>query len=282
MTGSVFDLKDPGVAVEVPPGVCLVAYRGSIAHNMYIPNSDPNSIDDVDLMGVVLGPVEHYLGLHDWGSRGTKETKQGKYDCVWYEIRKIVSLLLQGNPNVLSLLWTRPEDRLYLNEAGQMLIENRRLFVGKHVYNAFAGYAHAQLDKMETRDPAELRSYIAVDRELKFRGIHPNHVTLEREERRNGEEKDAACWTDEALLRAWRSYHRKGENLGYLGDKRKQLVLDHGYDSKNAAHCVRLLRMCKEFLLAGEMMVWREHDAAELLEIKRGQWPLDKVKRHAE
>lgn len=32
---------------------------------------------------------------------------EGPYDCVFYEIRKMVSLLLNCNPNVLSLLWLK-------------------------------------------------------------------------------------------------------------------------------------------------------------------------------
>lgn len=30
---------------------------------MYVPSDDPDSIDDKDLMGVFVGPVEHYLGF---------------------------------------------------------------------------------------------------------------------------------------------------------------------------------------------------------------------------
>jgi hypothetical protein len=53
---------------EVPKEVLvdnliLLGYRGSIAHNMYIPNTDPNSIDDIDLMGVFLAPENFYIGL---------------------------------------------------------------------------------------------------------------------------------------------------------------------------------------------------------------------------
>jgi hypothetical protein len=57
-------------------------------------------------------------------------------------------------------------------------------------------------------------------------------------------------------------------------------VLEHGYDSKNAAHCVRLLRMAGEYLRTGELTVFRP-DADELLEIKRGKWALSRVKDHA-
>jgi predicted nucleotidyltransferase len=249
---------------------------------MYLPGTDPNSIDDVDLMGVVLAPEECYLGLQTWGSRGTKEYKEQQYDCVFYEIRKMIALLLQGNPNVIGMLWLRPEHYLHLEPSGRKLIENRALFVGKHLYEAFAGYAEAQLEKMETRDPAELRRYLAIDRVMKARGIHPNHKrTVVLSEASDRDDEQLADWSDEALRRHWASYHKKGENIGYLGEKRKRLVLEHGYDAKNAAHCVRLLRMCKEFLDTGEMRVFRDRDAEELLAIKRGQWTLSAVKEHA-
>jgi RNA repair pathway DNA polymerase beta family protein len=233
-------------------------------------------------MGVVLGAPENYLGLKEWGSRGTREFKQGKYDCVFYEIRKMVSLLLQGNPNVLSILWTQPRHHLYVSALGRRLIESRELFIGKHVYNAFAGYAHQQLEKMESRDPVELRLYLAITAELKFRGRHPNHKgeTFPAPERNDGVARDVANWDTEKLLAENVRFQKKGENIGYLGDKRKRLVLENGYDSKNAAHLIRLLRMCKEFMATGEMVVFRP-DAQELLDIKVGRWPLERVKRLA-
>jgi uncharacterized protein len=269
--------------IGVPDGTCLLAYRGSVAHGMYVPKSDLNSIDDVDLMGVVLAPVEHYLGLTEWGSRGTYGYQRGKWDCVFYEIRKMFGLLLQGNPNVMSLLWLRETDYLHLSDVGREILRNRGLFVGKHVFHSFAGYAQGQLQRMESRDPAELRQYIAVTNELKARGAHPNHKgeRIPHEGSGSGEEKAAASASTEVLLQQLRHFQKKGENIGYMGDRRKRLVLEHGYDAKNAAHCIRLLRMCIEFLRSGEMTVYRP-DGAELLEIKRGEWTLERVKRHAE
>jgi hypothetical protein len=252
---------------------------------MYVPPQDADSIDDVDLIGAVLGEPRHYFGLHEWGSRGTLENWQGRYDCVFYEIRKLVALLLQGNPNVLSLLWLRPEHYLSVDSSGRQLIGSRNLFVGKHVCDAFAGYAHAQLEKMETRDAAGLRQYLAVTAELKHRGAHPNHKgeQFPQPARDDGESRDAAHWTTERLLAAFAHFHKKGENIGYMGEKRKRLILKHGFDRKNAAHLVRLLRMCKDFLSTGELTVYRP-DATELLEIKTGSsggWTIERIKAHA-
>lgn len=205
-----------------PENAVMVAYRGSIVHNMYIPNTDPNSIDDIDLMGVYLAPKEYYIGL-GMGKRHDKGQDKfvGQYDTVNYELRKFVSLLLKSNPNVLGMLWVRENHYLYMSDAGQALIDNREAFVSKLAYKAFTGYAFGQLKKM-------------------------THFVHE----------------------------------GYMGEKRKALVEKYGYDCKNAAHCIRLLRMGMEYLTTGELNVHRE-DASQLLDIKKGAWTLDQVKSEA-
>ncbi len=73
----------------------------------------------------------------------------------------------------------------------------------------------------------------------------------------------------------------RGAFKGYMGEKRKRLVAQHGYDTKNAAHLIRLLRMGVEFMRDGELQV-RRPDAPELLAIKHGEWTLEQVKVEAE
>ena len=68
---------------------------------------------------------------------------------------------------------------------------------------------------------------------------------------------------------------------GYMGQKRRVLVEKFGYDTKNAAHLVRLLRMGIEYLTDGELRVSRP-DARELTRIKMGEWTLEQVQREAE
>lgn len=271
----------PGDRCDVPPGTILLGLRGSSAHGMYVPASDPNSIDDIDLMGFVIPEKKYYLGLSEWGSRGTKDFWQGQYDCVFYELRKAFSLLLQGNPNIISLLWLEQRHYLYRTVEGKNLVDHRDIFVGKHVYNAFAGYAHGQMEKMVSRNPHQLKIYMDVTNELKRRGIHPNHKG-EIIQPPDDHSDTYKGWSKGLLIETLSQYHKKGENIGYMGDKRKQLVLEHGYDCKNAAHCVRLLKMCKEFLADGVMRVYRTHDREELLEIKRGKWTLAEVKEYCE
>ena len=207
----------------------LSAYRGSVAHNMYVPNSDPNSIDDKDTMTVCVPPKAYYFGYPPgFGSNqifptnGTKEIKEGEWDIVAYEAKKFIGLLAQGNPNVLSLLWVDEAYLLKFTAEGGYLRQHRGLFVGKHVYHSFVGYANGQLHRMT---------------------------------------------------------HFVGR--GYMGEKRGKLVEKYGFDVKNACHLIRLLRMGIEFLNTGELLVTRP-DAAELLEIKRGEWSIGQVEREAE
>jgi len=203
----------------LPERTFLLGYVGSTAHGTKIPKTDPNAIDDIDIMGVAIADENVYLGLQKFEQ---KEVKYKEWDSVVYEVKKFFSLLLKQNPNVLGLLWLRPEDYIYKDFIGQMMIEYRNMFISKQAYHSFVGYAHGQLHRME-------------------------HL---------------AC-------------------KGYMGAKRKELVEKFGYDCKNAAHLIRLLRMGIEFLQDGELHVYRK-DADELKEIKSGKWTLEKVKHEAD
>lgn len=200
----------------------ILGYRGSFVHGTYIPKSDPDSIDDIDVQGICLPPIDYYYGLKQFGSKGTKEIKYNEWDVVLFEFVKAIRLLMKGNPNVLQLLWLEPNHYIKVTKLGKMLLANRDLFIGKHAYHSFVGYAHGQLHRMT----------------------------------------HSAC-------------------KGYMGEKRKQLVEKFGYDCKNAAHLIRLLRMGIEFLNEGKLYPKRP-DAPQLKEIKRGEWPLEKVKDEAE
>lgn len=74
----------------------------------------------------------------------------------------------------------------------------------------------------------------------------------------------------------------RSPSYGRMGAKRKELFDRLGYDSKNASHLIRLLRMGVEYLRTGEMRVdRRDIDAGDLLDIKRGKWGIDKIEQHA-
>ena len=203
---------------RIPEGTFILGYMGSHSHGTYVPKTDPNSIDDIDLMGVCVPPIECYIGLQNFEQLIHKEDE---WDIVTYEARKYFRLLLKSNPNVMGLLWLREQDYVHCSPIAKELIERRELFSSKNIYNSFTGCAYSQFHRMS---------------------------------------------------------HYKFE--GYMGAKRKELVDRYGYDCKNAAHLIRLLRMGNEFLRTGILNVFRE-DAEELKQIKLGNWTLEKVKDEA-
>jgi hypothetical protein len=278
------DIKLKGLSPEqvadlLPEGLISLCWRGSVAHGMYVPKSDPDSIDDKDLMGVYIGPVEHYFGF---GRKDVYEKWEGEWDCVFYELRKFVGLLLNCNPNVLSLLWLNPNGIIYESQIGERLRTNRDLFVSKKAYHSFSGYAYAQFKKMISFNQEAQALMAQLEDQLTSFGIDPESCDAGGSLRRSDGQPFVGA-TSEAMdvVKRYRGERRRYYSGGYMGQKRRELVRRVGYDAKNAAHLIRLLRMGIEFLTEGTMHVERV-DGPELLDIKRGAWPLEKVKNESE
>jgi predicted nucleotidyltransferase len=136
--------------------VILVAYRGSIAHGTHIPSDDPDSIDDVDYLGVFVPPLDHYFGIEERSE--SEEFWEGDNDVVLYELVKFVRLMAAGSPNVLAALWVPERLLAKITPAGRRLVDIRRAFLSKDLYLPLVGYAHAQLKKMTHGDPQGFRS----------------------------------------------------------------------------------------------------------------------------
>lgn len=127
----------------------LTTWRGSAAHGTYVPNDDPLSIDDKDLIAICIPPDDHYVGLREFGSRGTEEIISDPWDIVVYEHRKALRLLAKGNPNMLAMLWAPPEFTTHWTAAGEALVCNRHLFATQRAGAAFKGYAMSELRKLK-------------------------------------------------------------------------------------------------------------------------------------
>lgn len=193
--------------------VISLGYRGSLAHGTY----KADSIDDIDMMGVFVKPIDYYLGINNHG-KNSIEVQEGKYDTVYYELLHFIAMCEKNNPNVLPHLWTEPT---YEHPAFTGLIRrNRDLFSSMRSYDKMLGYANGQLKKM----------------------------------------------------------FKKPTTAAYQGEKRRLLSEKFGYDTKHASHTLRLVTMCSEFLLTGELYVDRRGIDSALLEtIKNGGFEKQEV-----
>lgn len=79
-------------------------------------------------------------------------------------------------------------------------------------------------------------------------------------------------------LTEWKQFHNWETQRNR---DRHELEAKYGYDTKHAYHLVRLIRMCREILEKGRVIVKRP-DAEELLSIRNGAWEYDRLVEFAE
>ena len=264
---------DNGFPLE--PHLVVLALMGSHSHGTYMAPTEPNAIDDVDMMGFVVPPLEFHLGLPRWEHW---RMQFEELDVVLYSLEKAVRLLLKSNPNIVGMLWLRDEEYLHRHPTFSMLHAGRDIFSSQVAADAFSGYAMDQLQRMEAFDLERMAEYETLTAEISKRGpltevLEADANKLVHVSRNWGIELEA--------LKRFRKLHRSHFS-GYMGEKRKAMVRRYQYDVKNAAHLIRLLRMGTEFLGTGRLQVYRTADAEELKLIKRGGWTLEQVKAEAE
>lgn len=121
---------------------------------------------------------EHHV--HD----ASAKSGHGKtYDFAVYGIVKYFNLVMQNNPNMLDSLFVPANCVLYQTQIGQLIRENRKLFVHKGSFQKFKGYAYSQLNKMENKKGEGKRSPLIEKYgfDVKF-GYHLVRLLLEAEE----------------------------------------------------------------------------------------------------
>jgi uncharacterized protein len=80
------------------------------------------------------------------------------YDLTIYGIVKFFNLAMENNPNVIDSLFTPANCVLHMTRAGNLVRENRRLFLNKGAWPKFKGYAYSQLHKLSTKAPRGKRA----------------------------------------------------------------------------------------------------------------------------
>lgn len=103
--------------------------------------SDQSS--DEDIRGIYLAPIDLLHSL--WGAPEQIEDKIK--DQVYWELEKYIRLALKANPNILETMWTPIVN--YKTELAEQLIINREIFLSRHIFTTFGGYALSQFNKMK-------------------------------------------------------------------------------------------------------------------------------------
>lgn len=123
-------------------GLILLSTVGSTAHGLGLPGAD-----DHDEMGVCIEPPEFVIGLRQFEQdifRTKPEgqrSEHGDTDRTIYSARKFCRLALSGNPSILTLLFTQPDESTRL---GEDLLALAPVFAARSAGRAFLGYMTQQ------------------------------------------------------------------------------------------------------------------------------------------
>ena len=156
----------------LPANVQYETIMGSVAYGV---SSDTS---DVDVYGWAIPPKEDvfpHLGGEILGfGRQRKRFEQFQehhvadpdalaghgrtYDLTIFGIVKFFQLAMENNPNVIDSLFTPATCVLHSTRVGNLVRENRRLFLHRGAWPKFKGYAYSQLHKIASKEPTGKRA----------------------------------------------------------------------------------------------------------------------------
>lgn len=83
-----------------------------------------------------------------------KETLK-EYDLNIYSIIKYFRLCANNNPNMIDSLFVPVRCILHITQIGQMVRDQRRIFLHKGSWHRYKGYAYSQIHKIKTKNPEQ-------------------------------------------------------------------------------------------------------------------------------
>lgn len=259
--------------------IILLTFGGSYAYGT---NTDTS---DVDIRGCALNSKEEILTNKNFEQFVNEET-----DTTIYSFNKLISLLINCNPNTIEILGCKPEHYFYLSPIGKELIDNRHLFLSKKCIHSFGGYSRQQLWRLSNKS-ARLVSQEEQERHIlssiqsaattfkdKFALYDEDSINL-YVDKSDREEYDSEIFMDINLkhypLRDYKDMWSEMNNIvkdyAKIG-KRNTHAIERGKLSKHMMHLIRLYLMCLDILENGEIVTYREKDHDFLMEIRNGKY----------
>ena len=131
------DIPYTGNLTWLPARTIFFARHGSHAYGLNIATSDE------DFKGVAVPPPEYFLGFDKVFEQAESKTP----DMVIYDVRKFCRLAADCNPSIIEVLWSDP---IRITPEGQLLVDQRNLFLSRKAKHTFSGYATQQLKRIQT------------------------------------------------------------------------------------------------------------------------------------
>ena len=257
----------------------LLTLGGSHAYGMSTPTSD------LDIRGIALNSRSDILLGTDFEQVDNKPT-----DTTIYSFNKMIELLSKSNPNTIEQLGCLPEHYLYLSGVGKELLDNRKMFLSKVCMHSFAGYATAQLRRLENKsvrlvEQAQNEQYILntiknaqYDFKTRYYPHSDNNIKLYIDDAVQ-EDYEAEIFMDINLqhypLRDWTGMWNEMKSIVSSYNKfgrRNTKAVQKDKLGKHMAHLLRLYMMCIDILTKEEVITYRSEEHDLLMDIRNGKY----------
>lgn len=259
--------------------IILMGLGGSYAYGTNNENSD------IDFRGVTLNLPSDLLGLTEF-----EQYEDINTDTVIYSFNKMIKLLLECNPNIIELLGLDDSQYLIKTELGQLLLDNKHLFLSKRAAKSFGGYAGAQLRRLQNaiardsmpQQEREQHIYNSVKNALEDFARKNEmfdkgtiHIYIDKSD---NPELETEIFVDaqythlplrdyENMLGAMNNVVRDYDKIGKRNKKK-----DDNHLNKHAMHLIRLFMMAIDILERGQIKTHRTDDLELLRSIRRGDF----------
>lgn len=270
--------------------IIFLTLGGSYSYGTNIETSD------VDVRGCALNSCTDLLGLTNF-----EQVVNTVTDTTVYSFNKLISLLLNCNPNTIEMLGCKPEHYFFVTDIGQemcarrcrSMIDNRKLFLSRRAVHSFGGYANQQLRRLENalaRDKlpqARKEEHILKSMQNAVKAFEGRYTSFENgsmvlytaESPREDLDREifADIHIDKYPVREFNSVMNDLTNV--IGTYEKLNHRNHKKDdnhlNKHAMHLIRLYLMCLDILEKEDIITYREQDHDLLMSIRSGVYQLE-------
>lgn len=259
--------------------IIFLTLGGSHAYGTNIETSD------VDIRGCALNKKSDIIGLSSFEQVVNTET-----DTTIYSFNKLISLLLNCNPNTIEMLGCKPEHYLLLTDIGKEMIDKRKMFLSQRAVNSFGGYATQQLRRLENAlardklDQARTEEHIKGAMERALRSFCDQYSSFDKgsielftdRSERDGLDREVFCNIHltkfptrdfSVMINTLSNVIGNYEKLNHRNHKK-----DDNHLNKHAMHLIRLYLMCLDILEKEEINTYRENERDFLLSIRNGSF----------